>query len=90
MSTLLLRSYIASVLSEVTDFRVPNQLISKRSHKKQETEAEKEKDLEQKEEVDEINVVTNIVGVAGPVGASNGDLKGFCTESKSKKKSSVY
>jgi len=73
----LLRSYIAAVLSEVTDYRVPNQLVSKGSPKKQDkkTDADKAKDSEEeKEEMDEMNVVANIAGYTAPLGASSADV----------------
>jgi hypothetical protein len=71
----LLRSYIAAVLSEVTDYRVPNQLVSKGSPKKQNKKTDADKDSEEeKEEMDEMNVVTNIVGYTAPLGASSADM----------------
>ena len=71
----LLRQYIEAVLSEVTDYRVPNQLVSKRSPKKQDKKTDADKDSEkEKEEMDEMNVVANIVGYAAPLGASSADV----------------
>jgi hypothetical protein len=87
----LLRSYIAAVLSEVTDYRVPNQLVSKRSPKKQtnqKTDTDKDTE-EEKDDMDEMNVVANIVGMTGPLGTSSEDLKGPGAGTKSKKKSSA-
>jgi len=51
-------------LAEGNDARVPNQLISKKSKKKSEKE----------EEMEENNVVANIVGPTGPLGAGAADL----------------
>ena len=68
----LLRSYIAAVLSEVTDYRVPNQLVSKGSPKKQDKKSDADKDSE--EEMDEMNVVANIAGYTAPLGASSADM----------------
>ena len=68
----LLRSYIAAVLSEVTDYRVPNQLVSKGSSKKQDKKSDADKDSE--EEMDEMNVVANIAGYTAPLGASSADV----------------
>ena len=74
MSTLL-RSYIAAVLAEVTDYRVPNQLVSKGSPKKQNKKSDADKDSEEeKEEMDEMNVVANIAGYTAPLGASSADV----------------
>jgi hypothetical protein len=85
----LLRSYIAAVLSEVTDYRVPNQLVP-RGSKKQDKKSDADKDSEEeKEEVDEISVAANIAGFTGPLGASSEDLKGPGAGPKSKKKSSA-
>ena len=70
----LLRSYIAAVLSEVTDYRVPNQLVSKGSPKKQDKKSDAEKDSEEEEEMDEMNVVGNIAGYTAPLGASSADM----------------
>lgn len=85
----LLRSYIAAVLSEVTDYRVPNQLVP-RGSKKQDKKSDADKDSEEeKEEVDEMSVAANIAGFTGPLGASSEDLKGPGAGPKSKKKSSA-
>jgi hypothetical protein len=53
--------------------------------------ADKDKDSEEKEEkeVDEMNVVANIAGFTGPLGASSEDLKGPGAGKKTKKKSSA-
>lgn len=86
----LLRSYIAAVLSEVTDYRVPNQLVSKRSPKKQDKKSDTDKDSEEeKEEVDEMSVAANVAGFTAPLGASSEDLKGPGAGPKTKKKSSA-
>jgi len=52
---------------------------------------DKDKDSEEKEEkeVDEMNVVANIAGFTGPLGASSEDLKGPGAGKKTKKKSSA-
>ena len=68
----LLRQYIEAVLSEVTDYRVPNQLVPKGS-KKQEKKPDTDSD-EEKEEMDEMNVVANIAGYTAPLGASSADV----------------
>lgn len=71
----LLRSYIAAVLSEVTDYRVPNQLVSKGSSKKQDKKPDADKDSEEeKDEMEEMNVVANIAGYSAPLGASSADV----------------
>jgi len=69
----LLRQYIEAVLSEVTDYRVPNQLVSKGSPKKQEKKSDKDSE-EETEEMDEMNVVGNIAGYTAPLGASSADV----------------
>jgi len=53
--------------------------------------ADKDTDSEEKEEkeVDEMNVVANIAGFTGPLGASSEDLKGPGAGKKTKKKSSA-
>lgn len=66
----LLRKYIEAVLAEVTDYRVPNQMIPKGS-KKQNDNSDKE---EEKEDMDEMNVVGNIAGYTAPLGASSADV----------------
>lgn len=69
----LLRQYIEAVLSEVTDYRVPNQLVSKGSPKKQEKKSDKDSE-EETEDMDEMNVVGNIAGYTAPLGASSADV----------------
>jgi hypothetical protein len=72
----LLKQYIEAVLAEVVDYRVPNQLVSKRSPKKQtdkKVDANKDSE-EEKEEMDEMNVVANIAGYTAPLGASSADV----------------
>ena len=70
----LLRSYIAAVLSEVTDYRVPNQLVP-RGSKKQDKKSDADKDSEEeKDEMEEMNVVANIAGYSAPLGASSADV----------------
>ena len=51
----LLRQYIEAVLSEVTDYRVPNQLVPRGSKKQTEKKTDKDKkdSDEEKEEMDE-------------------------------------
>jgi hypothetical protein len=68
----LLRQYIEAVLSEVTDYRVPNQLVPKKAPKKQ-NKANADADKET-EEMEEMNVVANIVGYSAPLGASAADV----------------
>ena len=68
----LLRQYIEAVLSEVTDYRVPNQMVPKGS-KKQDKKTDKDSE-EEKEEMDEMNVVANIAGYTAPLGASSADV----------------
>lgn len=64
----LLKKYIAEVLAlEADTARVPNQLISKKSKKKS-------ADKEEESDMDEMNVVANIVGPTGPLGAGADDL----------------
>ena len=63
----LLRQYIMEVVSEVQDFRVPNQLIPRGSKKKEE-------DTDKEEEIDEVNVAANVAGFTGPLGASAADM----------------
>lgn len=68
----LLRQYIEAVLSEVVDYRVPNQMVpkgSKKQNKKPDTDSD-----EEKEEMDEMNVVANIAGYTAPLGASSADV----------------
>lgn len=70
--SVLLRQYIEAVLSEVVDYRVPNQMVprgSKKQNKKPDTDSD-----EEKEEMDEMNVVANIVGYSAPLGASSADV----------------
>lgn len=71
----LLRQYIEAVLAEVTDYRVPNQLVSKRSPKKQTDKKSNaaNKDSEE-EEMEEMNVVANIAGYTATLGASSADV----------------
>jgi hypothetical protein len=66
----LLRSYIEAVLAEVTDYRVPNQMVPKGSKKQNDTT---DKD-EETEDMDEMNVVGNIAGYTAPLGASSADV----------------
>jgi len=72
----LLRQYIEAVLSEVVDYRVPNQLVSKGSPKKQKDKKDDaNKDSEEEtEEMDEMSVVANIAGYTAPLGASSADV----------------
>jgi hypothetical protein len=78
----LLRQYIAEVVAEVNDARVPNQLLSKTSKNKK-SEKDKEEDM------DEVNVVANIAGFTGPLGASSEDLKGPDAGPKKRKNNSA-
>jgi len=50
---------------------------------------DKEEEEEEEKEVDEMNVVANIAGFTGPLGASSEDLKGPGAGKKTKKKSSA-
>lgn len=68
----LLRQYIEAVLSEVTDYRVPNQLVPRGSKKQNEKNVDK--DSEEEKEMDEMNVVANIAGYTAPLGASSADV----------------
>jgi hypothetical protein len=71
----LLRQYIEAVLAEVTDYRVPNQMIPKGSKKQDSKKNDANKDSEEeKEEMDEMNVVANIAGYTAPLGASSADV----------------
>jgi hypothetical protein len=70
----LLRQYIEAVLSEVTDYRVPNQLVPRGSKKQTEKKSDKSDSEEEKEEMDEMNVVANIAGYTAPLGASSADV----------------
>ena len=63
----LLRQYIAEILAEMQDHRVPNQLIPRGSKKQT---AEKETD----EEMEEVSVAANIAGFTAPLGASSADM----------------
>ena len=69
----LLRQYIEAVLSEVTDYRVPNQMVPKNGNKKQTDNTDKDSE-EEKEDMDEMNVVANIAGYTAPLGASSADV----------------
>jgi hypothetical protein len=70
----LLRQYIEAVLSEVTDYRVPNQMVPKGSKKQTEKKTDKSDSEEEKEEMDEMSVVANIAGYTAPLGASSADV----------------
>ena len=71
----LLRQYIEAVLSEVTDYRVPNQLVSKNGPKKQNDNKSDKKDSEkEKDDMDEMSVAANIAGYTAPLGASSADV----------------
>jgi len=76
----LLRRFVAEVLAEALaeadNARVPNQLISRKSKKSKKTDADKkDRDKEEYEkEMQETNVVANIVGPTGPLGAGAEDL----------------
>jgi len=70
----LLRQYIEAVLAEVTDYRVPNQLVPRGSKKQTSKKTDKADSEEEKEEMDEMNVVANIVGYTAPLGASSADV----------------
>ena len=70
----LLRQYIEAVLSEVTDYRVPNQLVPRGSKKQTDKKVDTKDSDEEKEEMDEMNVVANIVGYSAPLGASSADV----------------
>lgn len=65
----LLRQYITEVVSEISDPRVPNQLISKRSKKQKDSASDKEK-RDNESEVEE----HAIVGYTAPLGASSADV----------------
>jgi len=69
------------MVREAWDARVPTQLLPRgKKDTRKSDPAEKEE-----AEMDEVNVVANIVGVTGPLGASNEDLKGPGAGKKSKK-----
>lgn len=73
MDSSLLRQFIAQVLSEVQDYRVPNQLVPKNAKTKRHAEKDSEKKTDS-EEVDEMSAVANIVGYTGPLGVSSADM----------------
>lgn len=52
--------------------------------------ADEDEAVEAEKEVDEMNVVANIAGFTGPLGASSEDLKGPGAGKKKKKKSSAH
>ena len=60
------------VIEEIQNHRVPNQLRSPKgaSEKEKTTDADKDKE----DEIDENNVVANIAGFTGPLGASSADM----------------
>ena len=70
----LLRQYIEAVLSEVTGYRVPNQMVPKGSKKQTEKKTDKSDSEEEKEEMDEMSVAANIAGYTAPLGASSADV----------------
>jgi len=73
--SILLRAYIRQILSEIQDYRVPNQLISKDGGKKSD-KPQKQSDDRSEEEIDEIG--TSGGGEAGftvPLGVSGDDLR---------------
>lgn len=76
MDSSLLRQFIAQVLSEVQDYRVPNQLVPKNTKGKRDAEkdSDKKSDSEEEKEVEEVSVVANIAGFTGPLGASAADM----------------
>jgi hypothetical protein len=76
MDSSLLRQFIAQVLSEVQDYRVPNQLVPKNAKTKRhaEKDSEEKSGSEEEKEVDEESVTANIVGFTGPVGVSSADM----------------
>lgn len=76
----ILRRFIVEALAEMQDHRVPNQLVSKSPGKKKQKNSE-----EDKEEMEEMNVVANIMGFSGPLGASSEDMKGPGAGPKKKK-----
>lgn len=73
----LLRKFIAESIAEMQDHRVPNQLISKGSKKKNDKEEDKE--------VEEMSAVANIMGFSGPLGVDSEDMKGPGAGPKKKK-----
>lgn len=85
MNVTLLRKYIAEVVAQVQNYRVPNQLVSKPGsrHEKKAEDADKE------EEVDEVNVAANIAGFMAPLGFSSEDMKGPGAGKRAKKKPSA-
>jgi len=91
----LLRRYISESLVEMrSNPAVGDDVLPKKSGVKNPRTtdtADKDKDSEEKEEkeVDEMNVVANIAGFTGPLGASSEDLKGPGAGKKTKKKSSA-
>jgi hypothetical protein len=83
----LLARYIKEILDEAQNSRVPTQLLSKKSNDDP-TKDDSECGKEDKEEIDEENVVGNIAGFMAPLGASSEDMKGP-GQKKTKKKSSA-
>lgn len=63
--------YIAEVISEEKNHRVPNQLVTlpKNTKKKNDEKISKSSD-----EMDEMSVASNIAGFTAPLGASNLDM----------------
>lgn len=76
-----MQQYIAHILSEMRNARVPNQLVSDEPK----SDPKEEKD----EEMDEMSVCANIAGFTAPLGASSEDVKGPGAGPKKKKKSSA-
>lgn len=80
----LLKKYIAEVLSETDNARVPNQLVNQKKPE------EENADGDEASEMDEMNVAGNIAGMTGPLGLSNEVLKGPGAGPKKKKSSARW
>lgn len=78
----LLKKYIAAVLEESRNARVPNQLVSDESK----GESNEEKGTE---EMDEMSGCASIAGFTAPLGASSEDVKGPGAGQRRKKKTSA-
>jgi len=73
--SILLRAYIRQILSEIQDYRVPNQLISKDGGEKSD-KPQKQSDDSPEEEIDEIGMAGGgVAGFTAPLGMPGDDLR---------------
>jgi hypothetical protein len=74
----LLRDYIRSILFEIQDYRVPNQLISKDGNNSSDKENQ-----DSEKEMDEMSLgAGGIAGFTAPLGMPGEDLKNYKKKSK--------